>query len=57
MLGASDAPYGFVFRLTQSPNGRLSWAMLAFGVRHPSDRETRSVYERAHKRLHGHYPS
>jgi len=56
MLGASDAPYGFVFRLTQSPNGSLSWAMIAFGVRHPSDRDTRSVYERAHKRLHRHYP-
>jgi hypothetical protein len=57
MIGASDAPFGFVFRLTQNPDGSLSWAMLAFGVRHPSDRDTRSVYERAHKRLHGHYPS
>jgi hypothetical protein len=53
--GASDAPFGFVFRLTQADGG-LSWAMIAFGVRHPGDRHTRSVYERAHKRLHGHYP-
>lgn len=55
--GASDAPYGFVFRLSQKGDGSLAWIMVAFGVRHPSDRETRSVYARAHKRLHGHYPS
>lgn len=28
----------------------------AFGERHPDNPNTRSVYERAHKRLHGHYP-
>jgi hypothetical protein len=54
--GASDAPYGFVFRLTQKPSGSLAWSMIAFGVRHPADRHTRSVYERAHKRLHRHFP-
>jgi hypothetical protein len=53
--GASAAPYGFVFRLTQGSNG-LAWVMIAFGVRHPKDRHPRSVYERAHKRLHGRYP-
>lgn len=55
-LGASDAPFGFVFRLTQSSDGKLAWTMIAFGERHPSDGRTRNVYERAHKRLHGRYP-
>jgi hypothetical protein len=54
--GASAAPFGFVFRLTQNPDGKLSWNMIAFGERHPSNAQTRSVYERAHKRLHGRYP-
>ncbi len=53
---ASDAPYGFVFRLQQALNGSLSLSLLAFGERHPRNRNTRTVYERAHKRLHGHYP-
>jgi len=30
--------------------------MIAFGERHPGDPRTRSVYERAHKRLHSRYP-
>ena len=54
--GASSAPYGFVFRLTQNEGGRLSWNMIAFGERHPDNTATRSVYARAHKRLHGRYP-
>lgn len=54
--GASEAPFGFVFRLTQKPDGALAWTMIAFGERHPDDHGTRTVYERAHKRLHGHYP-
>lgn len=54
--GASDAPFGFVFRLSQKANGNLAWSMIAFGERHPNDRWTRNVYERAHKRLHGSYP-
>src|SRR5215203_4577894 len=29
--GASSAPYGFVFRLTQNEGDRLSWNMIAFG--------------------------
>jgi hypothetical protein len=53
--GASDAPFGFVFRLSQKRNGTLAWTMVAFGERHPNAR-SRSVYERAHKRLHGRYP-
>jgi hypothetical protein len=54
--GASAAPFGFVFRLTQNPDGRLSWNMIAFGERHPANAQTRSVYERAHMRLRGRYP-
>jgi hypothetical protein len=53
----SASPYGFVFRLSQTRDGGLAWIMIAFGIRHPDDRETKSVYARAHKRLHGHYPS
>ena len=54
--GASSAPYGFVFRLTQNEGDRLSWNMIAFGERHPDNPATRTVYQRAHKRLHGRYP-
>ena len=53
--GASAAPYGFVFQLVRTPDG-LAWNFIAFGERHPGNAQTRSVYERAHKRLHGHYP-
>ncbi|MBS1679682.1 MAG: hypothetical protein JST08_20125 [Actinobacteria bacterium] len=54
--GASAAPFGFVFRLVQNPGGSLAWSLIAFGERHPSNRQTHSVYKRAHKRLHGRYP-
>lgn len=54
--GASDAPFGFVFQLAQNPDGSLVWNFIAFGERHPENPATRSVYERAHKRLHGRYP-
>lgn len=53
--GASEAPYGFVFQLAKTPDG-LAWNFIAFGERHPGNPRTRSVYERAHKRLHGRYP-
>jgi hypothetical protein len=53
----SAAPYGFVFELVASrgPKPSLSLQLLAFGERHPRP-GTRSVYERAHKRLHRRYP-
>lgn len=51
---ASERPFGFVFRPGRG-NGQLIVDLLAFGERHPSA-GTRSVYERAHKRLHGRYP-
>jgi hypothetical protein len=54
--GASEAPFGFVFQLAQNADGNLVWNLIAFGERHPENAATRTVYERAHKRLHGHYP-
>lgn len=54
--GASEAPFGFVFQLAQNSDGNLVWNFLAFGERHPDNPATRTVYERAHKRLHGRYP-
>jgi hypothetical protein len=51
----SQAPYAFVFAIrTQPASGRVGLWLLAFGERHPV--AGRSVYERAHKRLHGRYP-
>lgn len=56
-LGAepSAAPYGFVFVFEADASGRVVLRLLAYGERHPAP-ATRSVYERAHKRLHGRYP-
>ena len=54
--GASAAPYGFIFRLAKTDDNALVWNFIAFGERHPENPSTRSVYERAHKRLHGRYP-
>ena len=51
---ASQRPFGFVFSLV-AEDGRPRLVLTAFGERHPA-RGTRSVYERAHKRLHGRYP-
>ena len=47
----SERPFGMVF--SPEPGPRL--ALVAFGERHPRT-GTRTVYERAHKRLHGRYP-
>ena len=54
--GASAAPYGFIFRLAKTADNELVWNFMAFGERHPGNPSTRSVYERAHKRIHGKYP-
>jgi hypothetical protein len=51
---ASERPFGFVFAPTVTEDG-LYLDLLAFGERHPRP-GTRSVYERAHKRVHGCYP-
>lgn len=54
--GASDAPYGFVFQLQRREDDSPMLNFIAFGERHPNQPATRTVYERAHKRLHGRYP-
>jgi hypothetical protein len=54
--GATAAPFGFVFRLTANPDESVAWVLIAFGERHPGNPNSPSVYKRAHKRLHGHYP-
>jgi len=51
----SKRPYGFVFELAEARDGGVTLRLLAFGERHPRP-GVRSVYERAHKRLHGRYP-
>lgn len=50
----SERPFGFVFRISMTSDGAVL-RFVAFGQRHPRV-GTRSVYERAHKRLHGQYP-
>jgi hypothetical protein len=50
----SERPYGFVLSAGRDDDG-LYVELVAFGIRHPPY-GTRSVYERAHKRLHGRYP-
>lgn len=50
----SQAAFGFVFVLNARTDGRLVARLIAYGERHPQ--RGRSVYERAHLRLHGRYP-
>lgn len=52
----SRAPYAFVFAIrAHARGGRVMLRLIAYGDRHPAP-GTRSVYERAHRRLHGRYP-
>lgn len=51
----SDRPYGFVFVLARDADG-LYLEFVAYGERHPTNPDTRNVYERAHKRRHGRFP-
>ena len=51
---ASERPFGFVLSPGRDEHG-LYLTLVAFGERHPRQ-GVRSVYERAHKRLHGRYP-
>lgn len=47
-------PLGLVYRLASNKEGRLYLDHLAFGVRHhPPGSHTETVYQVAHKRLHG----
>ena len=51
----SRVPYAFVFAFRTEPtSGRVVLPLLVYGERHPT--VGRSVYERAHRRLHGRYP-
>lgn len=49
----SERPFGFVFAPARDGRG-LFLTLVAYGERHPPA-GTRSVYERAHRRLHGRY--
>lgn len=51
----SERPFGMVFAAGVDSDGNVHLELVAFGERHPRP-ATRSVYERAHKRLHGRYP-
>jgi hypothetical protein len=52
-LPAPNGKFGMVFRFVSDADG-LALRYLAFGVRHqPRDSKAASVYEIAHRRLHG----
>ncbi len=51
----SEHPFGFAFEPNRDADGPYL-ELVSFGERHPERRGMRSVYERAHRRLHGHYP-
>lgn len=51
----SARPFGFVLAPALDASGLLYLEVVAFGDRHPRP-GTRSVYQRAHKRVHGRYP-
>jgi hypothetical protein len=52
----SERPMAFVLRLARVPDAALVWIFIAFGHRHPGP-GVRSVYERAHRQLHGRFPA
>jgi hypothetical protein len=52
---ASERPYAFVLQLAREQDGTLVWIFVAFGHRHPRP-GVRTVYERAHRQLHGRFP-
>lgn len=51
----SARPFAFVLQLAREPDSTLVWVFVAFGHRHPRI-GVRSVYERAHRQLHGRIP-
>ncbi len=51
----SERPFAFILQLAREPDATLVWTFLAFGHRHPRP-GVRSVYERAHRQLHGRFP-
>jgi hypothetical protein len=55
-LAAPNGKFGMVFRFVRDSEG-LALRYLAFGVRHhPRDSNAPTVYELAHRRLHGQLP-
>lgn len=51
----SERPFAFVLQLARETDSTLVWVFVAFGHRHPRA-GVRSVYERAHRQLHGRFP-
>ena len=51
----SERPFAFVLQLAREMDWALAWVFVAFGHRHPRV-GVRSVYERAHRQLHGRFP-
>ena len=55
-LPAPNGKFGMVFRFVRDSDG-LALRYLAFGIRHhPRDSNAQTVYEIAHRRLHGQLP-
>lgn len=53
----SARPFAFVLQLAPwEPDSTLVWVSVAVGHRHPRA-GVRSVYERAHRQLHGRFPA
>jgi len=53
---ASERPLAFVFQLSREPDGGPIGVFVAFGLRHRGA-GVRSIYERAHRQLHGRFPT
>jgi hypothetical protein len=51
----SQRPFAFVLQLARDVTGDLVFVFVAFGPRHPGP-GVRTVYERAHRQLHGRFP-
>ncbi len=51
----SERPFAFVLQLAREMDSTLVWIFVAFGHRH-ARAGVRSVYERAHRQLHGRFP-
>jgi hypothetical protein len=52
---ASERPFAFILQLARGAEAELVWIFVAFGHRHPG-KGVRTVYERAHRQLHGRFP-
>lgn len=52
----SQRPFAFVLQLARDTSDELVWVFIAFGHRHPPA-GVRSVYQRAHRQLHGRFPT